>query len=186
MGTEKAKLTYDSAKEKLGSLKEELTAKRDELAAWLKEKGIKKGEEPKEEKALKKYNRLKGEISDLEKTREELKEYVKNNKPKKERVAKYAYPAGATGDEKKKFRQKCRAAAKAAGVSLADYLADPAKFEKAVAEKKAAKEKEKAEKAEKKEKKAAKEAEGEKKEKKASKEGEADEKPKKKKKPAED
>ncbi len=167
MGTEKVKLTYETAKAKLEASKTELTTKRDEFAAWAKEKGIKKDTPPTDEKQLKKYTRLKTEIEELQKTREELKEFVKTNKPKKERVAKYAYPTGASSDDKKKFRQKCRAAAKAAGVSLADYLADPAKFEKAVADKKAAKDAEAKAKADKK---AAKAEGGEKPAKKAKKE----------------
>lgn len=136
---EKAKLTFESAQEKLVSSKEELTAKRDELANWMKEKGLKKTDVPTEEKALKKYTRLKSEIDALTATREELKEFVKNNKPAKVRDTKYNYPENATGDDKKKFRQLMRQKAKSAGVSVADYLADPAKFEKIVAQKAAEK-----------------------------------------------
>lgn len=168
MGTNK-ELTYDSAKAQLGTKKEELKAKREELLAWLKEKGLKKSEDHSKnenEKIAKKFTRLTGEIKALEEETNKLRTFVKENKPKKERTTKYQYPEGATADEKKKIRQKNRVAAKQAGVSVAEYLENPAKYKEILEKKKKEKEAKAEEKAKKKEKKAEAPAEGEKKKKK--------------------
>lgn len=148
-------LTYDSAKSQLEPKKAELKAKREELQAWLKEKGLKKTEDhSKDEKYGKKFTRLTGEIKALEEETNKLREFMKNNKPAKVRTTKYNYPEGATADDKKKFRQKARVSAKAAGVSVAEYLENPDKYKAALEEKKKAKQAKAEEKAKKKEKKA--------------------------------
>lgn len=153
----KKPLTYDKAVEKLKATKEELKTKREEFQSFLKDKKLSKSEDHsahKDEKIAKKFKRFKSEIEELQKKRDELDAFCKENKPKKERETKYNYPEGADADVKKKFRQNCRAKAKAAGVDLAEYLSDPAKYDAAVAIKKEEKEKKKAEKESKKEKKA--------------------------------
>lgn len=150
-------LTYDSAKEKLGTITETLKTKREEFLGWLKEKGLKKTEDHSKnenEKVAKKYTRLKKEIEDLEAEKATLKTFTKDNKPKKDRTTKYAYPEGATADDKKKFRQAARVKAKAAGVDVATYLGDVDKYNKILADKQKEKDAKKEAKAEKKEKKA--------------------------------
>lgn len=155
MGKEKP-LNYETAKTQLATVKESLSAKRTELTDWLKEKKLKKSEDHSKnenEKIAKKFTRLTAETKDLETKREELKKFVAENKPSKDRVTKYAYPDGATSDDKKKFRQNCRAAAKAAKVDLATYLGDVAKYEKVAADARAARAAKSEEKVAKKEKK---------------------------------
>ncbi len=67
------------------STTEELQVARDEFKAWRKEKGVKKDEAPEDEKLLKTYNKHTKLIAEKEALLEEVKTFMKENKPKKEK-----------------------------------------------------------------------------------------------------
>ena len=152
-------LTYDSAVKQLKGVKADLKEARNELNAFLKENKLKKTQDhSKDKKHGKAYKALKATIKTLEEQRDDFQTFAKENKPKKERSYKYGYPEDIkTGDDRKKFRTKMRAKAKAAGVTPDEYLTDMEGYDKKVAatkaDKKAAKKKpakkDKADKAEK-------------------------------------
>ena len=108
--------TFDAAKEHLAGVKEELKIAKGELKNARKEMGLKGDEAPSKEKDQKKLKKLTDLITKKEADIEATREWMSNNKPKKEKTArplKYDYPEGADADMKKKIRQKARAAAKA-------------------------------------------------------------------------
>lgn len=109
---------FEESEALLKSTKEEREVARAELKAFKKEKGI-KGEDPTDEKILKTFTKLKGKKESKEASVEEIREWQKANKPKKERAerpSKYTYPAECvTPLDKKKFRAKARTAKKNEG-----------------------------------------------------------------------
>lgn len=108
----------EEANEALKAAKEEREVARTEFKDFRKENKIKQDDPPPtDEKLLKKYTKLLDIKTKKEKACEEIKTWLTENKPKKEkkeRVSKYDYPADASALDKKKFRAKKRAADKAA------------------------------------------------------------------------
>lgn len=107
------------AKAAIETKKEELAVAEKEKRAFEKDNGLKKGEDHSEHpKHGKKWAKMDKNIQQLEADIEEAKNWLKENKPKKEkkeRQLKYDYPADCTTDEqKKKFRATMRAEAKKA------------------------------------------------------------------------
>lgn len=148
MAKVKSKLTPESAKSELTSVKEELEVAKTELKDFRKANKIGKDATPESvenKKLAKQLGTLQEAVAKKEARREELREFLKNNKPEpKERETKYKYPEEVkTSLDKKKFRATMRSQAKRVGASLDDYVADPQKYAKKLAEK----EKEKAAKA---------------------------------------
>ena len=130
----KVELTYDSAKEELIAVKGSLKEVAEERRAFLKDNKLKKTEDhskSKDKKIAAAYSKQQKAIDTLSDQKQELITFMKENKPKTERVTKYAYPAGINAEERKKFRANCRASAKRAKVDLETYLADPEKHDKA-------------------------------------------------------
>lgn len=85
-----------------------------------------------DKKLQKQYNDLRADWTKAKEAAESAKDAVKASKPAKERAVKYVYPSDVTDSVgKKKFRTKCRGAAKRAGVTVDVYLSDPAKYDKA-------------------------------------------------------
>lgn len=114
---------YDDAQAKIVSTREELQVAKDEKKAYLKDNELKSGEDYSEDKKHGKVlGKLEKLIEDKKALIEELKTFAKENKPKKEKVARetsYTYPPGENGEpmtaaEKKKFRAKSRAEKKKA------------------------------------------------------------------------
>lgn len=119
----KGPASIEEAQATLTSTKEELGIARDEKKAYMKEHGLKKGEDySADAKHGKKLTKWQETISNKEETIESLKTYISENKPKKEpkvRETTYTYPLGEDGKEmsagdKKKHRAKMRAEKKRA------------------------------------------------------------------------
>lgn len=129
-------------KASLEAKKAELAAKREELSEWLKTNKLKKGTDYSEDEKFGKTFRIKTKaIKLLQAERDKLAGEAKDKTPKvvKLREAKYPYPADATSDDKKKFRQLMRTRAKYAGVDVNAYLSNPEKYAAAIAEREAKK-----------------------------------------------
>lgn len=123
--------SFDESDEALKSAKEERDIARTELKTFRKEKKI-GAEDPTDEKILKTFNKMKATKEKKEAAVDEIVEWRKANKPKKERAvrdSKYTYPADCVSAlDKKKFRAKARTAAKnAAKPPKAEKAAKPAK-----------------------------------------------------------
>jgi hypothetical protein len=130
---------YDDAQAKIVSTREELTVVKDEKKAYMKENELKAGEDysadAKHGKKIQKWDKL---IEEKKALIEELKTFAKENKPKKEKVARetsYTYPPGENGEpmtaaEKKKFRAKSRAEKKKAAKAEAEGTEPKEKNEK--------------------------------------------------------
>lgn len=108
----------EAAKENLASTKEELAVAQAEKKAFEKENKLAKGEDHSESKVGKKWTKLNDQVQKKLKAIEDIKAYMSENKPKKEkagRVTSYTYPADVvTAGDKKKYRAKMRAEAKKA------------------------------------------------------------------------
>lgn len=137
--SKKSKLTYESAKAELSSLKEELEVSKSELKDFLKANKLKRDEDHsghENKKIAKQWKALNDAVAGKRARKEELLEFLKNNKPAPApRETKYNYPAEVkTTLDKKKFRATMRTNAKRAKVSLDTYLANPEKYAKIIAE----------------------------------------------------
>ncbi len=108
----------EEAKDFIASTKEELKTAKGELKELRKSLGLKGDATPENPKDAKKVEKLSSLIEKKEKAIEEAQAWLKENKPKKSkepRALKYDYPEDCTtADQKKKFRQEQRAAAKRA------------------------------------------------------------------------
>lgn len=109
---------FEESEALLKSTKEEREIARAEFKAFKKENKL-GGEEPTDEKLLKKYNKMKSTKEAKEASVDEIIAWRKENKPKKERAnrpTKYTYPAECvTPLDKKKYRAKMRTAKKNEG-----------------------------------------------------------------------
>lgn len=149
--------SIEEAKENLSTTKEELQVSKDEIKSYRKENKLEKdtdySEDPKHGKTWKKLAKA---VSSKEETIAEIRTWMEENKPKKEKVqreSKYEYPEDCTSeDDRKKFRAKKRREA----ASAEKEAAEPKKEKKASKEETAAEEP-KEEKKSKKDKKASKE-----------------------------
>lgn len=104
------------AKSVIETKKEELATAQKERRQFEKSNELKKGEDHSDhEKHGKKWGKMKKNEEAIEAEINEAKEWLKENKPakeKKQRVLKYDYPADCVTDEdKKKFRTRMRNAA---------------------------------------------------------------------------
>lgn len=111
--------SVEEAKENLATTKEELQVAKDELKSYRKEHKLEKDVDYSEDaKHGKTWKKLLKAITSKEEAITEIKTWMEENKPKKEKVAresKYEYPADCTSeDDKKKFRAKKRREAAAA------------------------------------------------------------------------
>lgn len=154
--------SYDEAKKVKDEATAALKEARLEFKQFLKDTGLKRGKNySKDKKHGKPWNALNSKVEELEEQRKSAAAFMKEKKPKSDgpRATKYNYPDEIESikdkDEKqlemKKFRTKVRAAAKRAGVSVDEYLSDPAGYdEKAKASKPKKEKKEKKDKVDKK------------------------------------
>lgn len=136
----KTALTADEAKEKLTSAKEKLMAAKDAMKDFCKENKLKASEDHsnnEDAKVAKKWKKLNDEVVEKQARVEKYTAAVKEAKKSGGGIkAKYTYPKEVkTGEDKKKFRTETRAKAKKAGVSVDEYLKDPAKYADAIAKK---------------------------------------------------
>ena len=140
--------THDEAKEALAEAKEAKKAAKTELKSFDKKNKVKKGDDSDLKKDFRKERKNLAEVVETtEGDFSSAKELVKKLKPKKVRESKYDYPEDVKGDPKaeKRYRASMRAKAKAADMTVVEYLADPEKGDEAIDKKKKSKKKDKKE-----------------------------------------
>ena len=131
----KPEMTFDEAKEALSGAKDANKAAKTELKSFDKKNKVKKGDDSDLKKDAKKERKLLAETAAAASAKvQESKELVKSLKPKKDRVSKYEYPEDIKGDSKaeKRYRASMRGKAKSAGMTVEEYLGDPAKGDAAI------------------------------------------------------
>lgn len=136
--------TMEEATELLSSTKEELNAAKEEKSVYLKENGLKKNDDHSSDKKHgKNITRMDGVIAKKRELIDELKTWMQENKPakeKKERAVKYDYPEDVvSAEDKKKYRAKQRTAAKNADKPKKEAKEKKAKKEEAAPEEKPSK-----------------------------------------------
>lgn len=153
--TSKAKAPegHEEAVAAVNAAKEARETAKNNLTEFLEKNKLRKNADHsgkiKDKKLQKEYDGLRDAWEKAKTAEGEAKEAEKGLRPKKDRKVKYNYPADMTSSgDRKKFRAACRTRAKAAGVSVDEYLSDPEKYDKEVEGKKAAKKSTKKEKKE--------------------------------------
>lgn len=131
--------SYEAASEAKGTITKGISAARAELRDFMKDNGLKKAKDySADKKHGKAFTKLTAAVEELETARKEAIQFMKDNKKKGKSggggsSAKYEYPkevleAEDVGLAKKKFRTSTRTKANRAGVTVAEYLADPTKY----------------------------------------------------------
>jgi hypothetical protein len=132
--------TPEEIKERLSNAKEKVLTTKDALKAFVKENGLKKGEDHsknEDSKIAKKFVKLTQDVADAEARVEKYQELLKGSKGAAKKSSgggaktTYVYPAGVeTAEDKKKFRAETRSKCKKLGITTEEYMTAPSKYDK--------------------------------------------------------